>query len=403
MSTRVIQLDIFQAGFRDDSDVVVNGGSVEFYTADQTYTTPKNAYTTKDKSATLTSVTLNANGAYPTGLYFDGATVYDFRLKDSDGATVRNYTNVKIPQSTSNIRTVTGTTTATVDDDAILADGTFTVNLYPVADFVSPVVVKNIGTGTITVDADGSELIDGETTATITAGVARQYWSDGTQWYAAATVTGTDFTDTNLVSGTNNTFDSAGGVTTVNVPDASATTKGAIKIATDAEVTTGASAVLAVNPLQFKTLQNVLQVVSSTDATGGSTTNTIPNDDTIPQISEGAEIASLAITPISATSTLYIRANGLVSNGTAGQQSIVAAFQDSTVDAIVATKPHDYKGANTQTALPFSLTAIIASTDTVETTFSFRYGSQGATCQIGAAGPSFGASAILTFEVWEVL
>ena len=272
MSTRVIQLDIFQAGFRDDSDVVLNGGSVEFYTADQTYTTPKNAYTTKDKGSTITSVTLDPNGAYPTGLYFDGATVYDFRLKDSDGATVRNYTNVKIPQSTSNIRTVTGTTTATVDDDAILCDGTFTVNLYPVADFVSPVVIKNIGSGTITVDADGSELIDGATTATITAGVARQYWSDGTQWYAAATVTGTDFTDTNLIAGTNITFDSSGGVTTVNVPDASNTTKGAIEIATDAEATTGTAESLAVNPKQLKAATDAIPLATVYSSTGQTIT-----------------------------------------------------------------------------------------------------------------------------------
>jgi len=254
MSKRVSQLDIFQSGFRDDNDAPVAGGSAEFYTADQAYTTPKNAYTTKAKDATLTSVTLDANGAYPNGLFFDGATVYDIRVKDSAGATVRDYANVKTPQSTYNASTKTGAYTAVFDDDALTCDGTFTVSLYPVASFLLPLTVKNIGLGTITVAADGSELIDGGASITLSAGVTRELFVSGGQWYAKATTSGTDFTDTTLIAGTNISFDSSGGTTTVNVPDASETVKGAIEIATQAEADAGTAAALALTPATIASL-----------------------------------------------------------------------------------------------------------------------------------------------------
>jgi hypothetical protein len=191
MSKRVSQLEIFLAGFRDASDNPANGHIVKFYTADQTYATPKNAWTTKDKSAVITSVTLDANGRYTTGAYFAGGEVYDLRLFQSDGTTVvRSYDDVKVPETTQQVRTVTATSvTATIDDDVILCDTTsnaITVNLYPVADAVSDITIKNIGTtsNSETVDGDGSELIDGCSTDSISVGLAKTYNSDGSQWYA---------------------------------------------------------------------------------------------------------------------------------------------------------------------------------------------------------------------------
>jgi hypothetical protein len=176
MSKRVSQLDIFQTPFLDASGNPLVGGSVEFFTADQTFSTPKNAYTTKDKTGTLTSVTLNGVGAYPNGLYFAGGEVYDIRVKDSAGTKQNHYEleDVKIPETTTSIRTVTAATvTATIDDDVILCDTTsnaITVNLYPVADSVKPITIKNIGAASnnVTVDGDGSELIDGSATITLT-------------------------------------------------------------------------------------------------------------------------------------------------------------------------------------------------------------------------------------------
>jgi hypothetical protein len=75
--------------------------------------------------------------------------------------------------------------TATINDDVILCDGTFTVTL-PAASTATgcKLNIKNIGTGTITIDGDGSETIDGA----ITVVIATQYASysivcDGSAWH----------------------------------------------------------------------------------------------------------------------------------------------------------------------------------------------------------------------------
>lgn len=80
----------------------------------------------------------------------------------------------------------------------------------------------------------------------------------------------------------------------------------------------------------------VLQEVNASTATKSTTTTQIPTDDTIPQNTEGAEILSVSITPIMATSKLKIDvivhgSNDGVSNFT------IALFQDSIADAIAAS------------------------------------------------------------------
>jgi len=82
----------------------------------------------------------------------------------------------------------TGTYTATPSDHTILCGAgneTFTVTL-PLATGVSGIIynIKNLGTGTITVDGDGGETIDGS----ITAVISTQYASitlhcDGSNWH----------------------------------------------------------------------------------------------------------------------------------------------------------------------------------------------------------------------------
>lgn len=198
MSTRAVQLAMFQVGFRDPStDNVLSLGTAEFYVADGTFTTPKNAYDDVDKTNPLTSVTLNAFGQYLNGLYFDGGQTYDIRIKDSLGVIKYSYLDVKVPQTSENVRTVTAASvTATVDDDVILCDTTsnaITVNLYPVANSVKSLTIKNIGSAAnnVTVDGDGAELIDGESTAIIGDGAAQVLYSDGTQWRGQGVSSGT--------------------------------------------------------------------------------------------------------------------------------------------------------------------------------------------------------------------
>lgn len=58
-------------------------------------------------------------------------------------------------------------------DDIILATGTFTVSLPPVASGVKSLSIKSVlGGGTITVDPDGAETIEGLATQALTAGTA---------------------------------------------------------------------------------------------------------------------------------------------------------------------------------------------------------------------------------------
>ena len=68
-----------------------------------------------------------------------------------------------------------------------------------------------------------------------------------------------------------------------------------------------------------------------------TTTNIIPYDDTIPQITEGVEVVTATITPTSATSTLLIMAHVPVNNSSSQDRGTIALFQDATSDALEAS------------------------------------------------------------------
>ena len=82
---------------------------------------------------------------------------------------------------------VSKTTTYTValTDDMIKCNGTFTVTLPAVASTPTGKVfyIKNIGTGTITVDGNGSETIDDQTTQALTQYDCMVIMNDGTEFW----------------------------------------------------------------------------------------------------------------------------------------------------------------------------------------------------------------------------
>ena len=80
---------------------------------------------------------------------------------------------------------------------------------------------------------------------------------------------------------------------------------------------------------------SILQVVTFQTGTATTGTALIPYDDTIPQITEGTEFMTLAITPISATSKLLITVNCSMA-GNVIQALTTALFQDSTANALAA-------------------------------------------------------------------
>ena len=120
----------------------------------------------------------------------------------------------------------------------------------------------------------------------------------------------------------------------------------------------------------------VLQVVYGSSNSVFSTLASIPNDDTIPQNTEGLEFLTQSITPVSASSDLIIQVNCpcITSNMTGNH--MVALFRDSTANAIASASTvvasNDYEEVLT-------LVHKEAASSTNETTFKCRFGSNSTT------------------------
>lgn len=122
----------------------------------------------------------------------------------------------------------------------------------------------------------------------------------------------------------------------------------------------------------------VIQSVTGTFATYSSTTTSIPDDDTIPQNTEGAEAVTVAITPTNTANLLRIRLQATLS-ASGGQDATLALFQDTTADALSAAMGY-IAAANVMTTI--STVHEMAAGTTSETTFKMRYGTAGGTCYI---------------------
>ena len=139
-------------------------------------------------------------------------------------------------------------------------------------------------------------------------------------------------------------------------------------------------------------------------ATSGafSVTTTLPADDTIPQITEGTEIMSIAFTPVSATSTLYMSVVSPLANNNSNQLSTMAVFVDSTADAVACRSRHTAL-ANTAGDLYFDYA--VASASTTARTYTVRAGTNGTgtlTNYGPLVGDGGGAHALTTLEIMEV-
>lgn len=106
-------------------------------------------------------------------------------------------------------------------------------------------------------------------------------------------------------------------------------------------------------------------------------TTTIPQDDTIPQNTEGTEFMTLAITPKSATNILVIDVIALIGCDTAARNIIGAIFQDSTADALAANIEYNDNSSSIIPTIMCVRHTMVAGT-TSATTFKFRAGAQSA-------------------------
>ena len=118
----------------------------------------------------------------------------------------------------------------------------------------------------------------------------------------------------------------------------------------------------------------VLQVVKSLVTTKASTTSAIPQDNTIPQNTEGTEFTTLAITPQASDSTLYIDflVHGSLTNNSTN--ITVCLFKDSDANALqVSNNSH-----NTNTEMfPLILQFAETSGTTSAVTYKIRFGLAG--------------------------
>ena len=180
---------------------------------------------------------------------------------------------------------------------------------------------------------------------------------------------------------------------------------------TSGQVTIAAPAVAGTNTLTLpaltgtvltnKTAGSILQVVNYQFGTIVTTTTQIPLDNTIPQNTEGGEFASLAITPTSATSKLFIQLNYFYAASAAAHVS-TAIFQDSTANAIAAQTTYlSVGGENQQAAINYFMT----SGTTSSTTFKARIGANNSntiTVNGNTSAALFGGVGLSSMTIMEI-
>jgi hypothetical protein len=147
----------------------------------------------------------------------------------------------------------------------------------------------------------------------------------------------------------------------------------------------------------------VLQVVNYQTGAVATGTTLMPFDDTIPQITEGNEYMTLAITPKSATSKLIIQ---VVWCGTSSfiDYLTTALFQDAAPDALATVAQVNGTGS---WMLANVLVHVMTSATTSSTTFKIRTGGNsgsGTTTFNGSASARrFGGSLASSITITEVV
>lgn len=192
------------------------------------------------------------------------------------------------------------------------------------------------------------------------------------------------------------------GTNTGDEVQATTSTAGIIELATQAEVDAGTDTTRAVTPATLAGASiggKVLGQKTVTIDTLFSTLNTIPADDTIPQITEGAELLSLSYTPVSATTKLYVWYRLLLHNNNS-RIITVASFRDGVTDAVHSVGQYN---ANNIFTLFNKFTINSGSTST--TTFSIRVGgSASGTTSVNGTNTSrvYGGTSISYLGILEV-
>jgi hypothetical protein len=185
-------------------------------------------------------------------------------------------------------------------------------------------VFRNIGAGTLSLDANAAELIEGATTLALVTGAAAWLWPNvgKTAWRAA------------VIIPTNAAIHAAASKTTPVDADEIGLVDSAASFGLKRLTWANLKATLAAG-IGHLTAGSVVNSVFGSYAANTNLTTVIPIDDTIPQSNEGTEIIQVAITPKSTTNKLRARFRGYGSVD--GVLNIAAAmFLNSDVNAVTA-------------------------------------------------------------------
>ena len=115
---------------------------------------------------------------------------------------------------------------------------------------------------------------------------------------------------------------------------------------------------------------NLIQMVTVTTGSAILINSSIPDDNTIPQKTEGVEVLTLAITPKSATNILYIEFDTWMSFNSGNSYAECALFQDATTNGIA----YAYAAYSSAEDDYLTMRHIMAAGTTSATTFKARVG-----------------------------
>lgn len=147
---------------------------------------------------------------------------------------------------------------------------------------------------------------------------------------------------------------------------------------------------------------SVVKTLNTQTGAVATGTTTIPDDDTIPQNTEGDQYMSLAITPSNASNLLKIDIVANVS-ASAGTYMLGALFQDSTANALACGFGETISGVGWW--VPIRFTHYMTAGTTSSTTFKFRAGTDTAattTFNGRAAGRKYGGVLASSITITEI-
>ena len=115
----------------------------------------------------------------------------------------------------------------------------------------------------------------------------------------------------------------------------------------------------------------LVQVVNTVTGTSATGTTAMPNDNTIPQNTEGDQYMTLAITPTHASNKLLIEVHIIMACATSGRNLQAALFKDSTAGALASTFSYAHQAGEVHSN---SIVHYMTTGGTSEITFKVRAG-----------------------------